>query len=504
MSGAMMKSTKPRCLVNSKHSLTVPKCMTVTSWCQESWRKKMSKSSLNTLTLTQTIEGLKQKTFSLQELYGAINQAIEQNNQKLNAYLTLDDKALAKAEKTTHLPLMGVPIAVKDNFCTKDFRTTAASKVLDQFVPQFDSTVAKKLKEAGGVIIGKTNLDAWAHGSSTETSGYGRTLNPRNPNFLPGGSSGGSAAAIAADMTIAAVGSERAGSTHQPAAWCGVVGLKPTYGRVSRYGVAAMASSTDSPGPITKTVEDAALLLNFLAGHDPNDATSSPQQAPDFTAVLNKSIKGLKIGVIYQDIPGLEMVNEKLSEQLQVFKELGAQLETTKALDPRYAIGVYTVVQRAEVSSNLARYDGIRYGHDRSYFGPEAKRRQMLGTYTLSKGYAEKYYDLAQKVRTLFLEDNNQLFKKYDVLISATSPGFAKKIGATEGAAMFGELEDMLLEPSSLTGQPGISVPYYRDPKTHLFLGMNIVAPMWQEQRVIQVADAFEKNTQWNTWRNPL
>jgi aspartyl-tRNA(Asn)/glutamyl-tRNA(Gln) amidotransferase subunit A len=368
-------------------------------------------------------------------------------------------------------------------------------------VPQFESTVTKKLLAAGGVIIGKTNLDAWAHGSSTETSAYGRTLNPRNTAYLPGGSSGGSAAAIAADLCTIAIGSETAGSLRQPASWCGAVALKPTYGRVSRYGVAAMASSTDSPGPIAKTVEDAALLLNFLAGGDTNDATASLQKTPDFTTSLNQSIKGIKIGLVYQDIAGLEMVNEKLEEQLGVFIELGATVEKVKALDPRYAISVYTVVQRGEVSSNLARYDGVRYGQNRSHFGPEAKRRQMLGTYTLSAGYAEKYYELAQKVRTLFMEDLNRLFNKYDVLISPTSPGFAKKVGITKGAAMFGELEDMLLEPSSLTGLPGVSVPYYHDPDINLFLGLNIVAPMWQEGRAIQVADAFEKNTDWNTWR---
>ena len=262
-----------------------------------------------------------------------------------------------------------------------------------------------------------------------------------------------------------------------------------------------MASSTDSPGPITKTVEDAAILLNVIAGHDPLDGTSSAQTPPDFTQSLNTSVKGLKIGVIYHDIAGVEFANEKLMEQLKVFEQLGATVEKAKAMDPHYAIGVYTVVQRGEVSSNLARYSGVRYKNDRSYFGAEAKRRQMLGTYTLSKGYAEKYYELAQKVRTLFIDDLNNLFKKYDVLIAPTSPGFAKKIGVTEGQAMFGELEDMLVEASSIAGLPGINVPYYRDEKTNLFLGMNIMAPMWREDLLIQAADAFEKNTDWNTWR---
>lgn len=458
--------------------------------------------SLNSLTLTQAIAGLKKKQFSLAELYQETFAAIKRDNERLNSFLTLDEKALEKAEQCADSSLMGVPIAVKDNFCTYDLRTTASSAVLDNFVPQFESTVTKKLKAAGGVIIGKNNLDAWAHGSSTETSDFGRTLNPRNTAYLPGGSSGGSAAAVAADLCVAALGSETAGSIRQPAAWCGTVGLKPTYGRVSRYGVVAMASSTDSPGPITKTVEDAATLLNIIAGHDPNDATTSSQPVPDFTAALGQSLRGMKIGVIYHDIAGLELVNGKLDQQLSVFRDLGAVVEKTTALDPRLSISVYTVVQRGEVSSNLARFDGIRYGQDRSYFGAEAKRRQMLGTYSLSKGYAEKYYELAQRVRTLFLEDFERLFKKYDVLISPTSPGYAKQLGVSEGQAMFGELEDMLLEASSISGLPGIGVPYDHDPETNLFLGLNITAPMWQEERMIRVADAFEKHTSWNTWRN--
>jgi aspartyl-tRNA(Asn)/glutamyl-tRNA(Gln) amidotransferase subunit A len=457
---------------------------------------------LNALTLRQTLDGLQKKEFSLSEVYADVEAAIAADNKKLNVYLTLEKDGVKKGEEVSKLPLMGVPVALKDNFNAKGMRTTASAKVLDTFISPFDSTVARKLKEAGGVIIGKTNLDAWAHGSSTETSDYGRTLNPRNPDYLPGGSSGGGAAAVAADMCIVSIGSETAGSIRQPSAWCGTVGLKPTYGRVSRYGAVAMASSTDSPGPIGKTVEDTAIMLNYLAGHDVNDATTSPKAAPNFITALGKSIKGMKIGVIYHDIEGTELVNEKLEEQLKVLKELGASVEKASALDPHYAIGVYTVVQRAEVASNLARYDGIRYGYDRSTFGAEAKRRQMLGTYTLSKGYSEKYYELAQKVRTLFLEDFKKLFQKYDVLISPTSPGFAKKVGVTEGAAMFGELEDMLLEASSVTGLPGIGVPYYHDTKTNLFLGMNILAPMWEEEKVIQLADAFEKNTPWNTWRN--
>ena len=457
---------------------------------------------LNQLTLSEAVKKLETKKISLAELYRDVNQEIAKQNSQLNVYLELDSQAAAKAENQIGTPLAGAPIAVKDNFCTPELITTASSTVLKTFKPPFASTVTKKLEAAGGVIIGKTNLDAWAHGSSTETSQFGRTLNPRNHDYLPGGSSGGSAAAVAADLCLAAIGSETAGSIRQPSAWCGTVGLKPTYGRVSRYGVVAMASSTDSPGPITKTVADGAQLLNVLAGHDVNDGTTSPQPVPDFSALLGQSIKGLKIGMLYVERPGLETIRPHYEAAAAVLRSLGAQVELASAFDPYHAIGVYTVVQRAEVSSNLARYDGVRYGTDRSVFGAEAKRRIMLGTYTLSKGYADQYYVKAQKVRTLYKQDFDKLFTAYDILMSPTSPGFAKKIGASENGAMFGELEDMLLEPTSITGLPGINVPCYRDPETNLFLGLNIVAPMWQEARMIQVADAFEGATTWNTWRH--
>ncbi len=456
----------------------------------------------NKLTLKQSLDQLKNGDLKLEDLYHDVNQEIEKQNKKLNVYLTLENQPIEKANKNFDKPLMGVPIAFKDNYCTKDMRTTASSTVLDNFVPTYDSTVVKNIKNAGGVIIGKTNMDAWAHGSSTETSQYGRTLNPRNIDYLPGGSSGGSAAAVAADMCIAAIGTETAGSIRQPAAWCGTVGLKPTYGRCSRYGVIAMASSTDSPGPITKTVEDAAILLNYMAGHDSLDGTSADIQVPDFTKSIDKGVKGLKIGYLYKDLKGLEEITKIFSREMKVFEDLGATVEVVDAMDPKHGISIYTIVQRGEVSSNLGRFDGIRYGNDRSNFGDEAKRRIMLGTYTLSKGYADQYYNTAQKVRTLYIKDYERLFKIYDVLISPTSPGYAKKIGVTEGAAMFGELEDLLLEASSLSGLPGISIPCYKDEKTNLYLGMNIIAPMYKEEVVIQVADAFEKATKWNSWRN--
>lgn len=474
-----------------------PSHMLATSSSQEFYI--MKSNPLSCLTVRQYLDGLAKKQFSAKEVATDVWTNTIHCNGMYNIFTTLLPEP-AQIKQTG--ALQGAPMALKDNILTKDIRTTASAKVLDSFIPPYNATIAQKLDSAGMTLVGKTNLDAWAHGSSTETSDYDRTLNPNNPEHLPGGSSGGSAAAVAANCCLAAIGTETAGSIRQPSAWCGTVGLKPTYGRVSRYGIVAMASSTDSPGPITKTVEDAAILLEIIAGKDPLDGTSTEESVPNYTHVLNKSIAGLRIGVLYQDLAGLELVNTQMKPVIDVFTSLGAKVSLAHAMDPHYAISVYTIVQRAEVSSNLARYDGIRYGKDRSFFGSEAKRRIMLGTYTLAKGYAEQYYLTAQKVRTLFIQDFERLFADYDVLIHPTSPGFAKKVGATEGEAMFGELEDMLLEPSSITGLPGINVPYHRDPKTNLTLGLNIMAPKFREDLVITVADAFEKNTEWNWWRN--
>ncbi|HAV14941.1 MAG TPA: Asp-tRNA(Asn)/Glu-tRNA(Gln) amidotransferase subunit GatA [Candidatus Pacebacteria bacterium] len=467
--------------------------------------------TLNTLTLTDAIRKLHNNEITLDALYADVNSAVSSKNSALNIYLAQDKYAEKSAEKGTLSLLRGVPIAVKDNFLTVGLPTTASSKVLDGFMPPYESTVTSKLKKAGGVIFGKTNMDAWAHGSSTETSDYGPTKNPRNPEHLPGGSSGGSAAAVAADMCIAAIGSETAGSIRQPSAWCGVVGLKPTYGRVSRAGVVAMGSSLDCPGPITKTVEDAAILLNVIAGQDKYDATTSPVQVPDFTKMLKTGVKGVRVGIAYIDHEKLvgTPAAKAVEQAAEVLQSLGAivdrvplsqTLKDNTILTPDYAIGVYTVVQRGEVSSNLARYDGIRYGHDRTHFGDEAKRRIMLGTFTLSKGYADKYYVKAQQVRSLYIQNFRQLFSRYDVLISPTSPGYALKLGASKDNPMFGELEDMLEEPSSITGLPGINVPCGHDKKTNLYLGLNIVSAQWNEGLVLRAGYAFEQNTYWNSW----
>ena len=466
---------------------------------------------LNELTLKKAIELIDKKEISLKDIYKDVNEVINKDNKKLNIYLSLDKKAEEIAEKAKGKPFRGLPIAVKDNFLTVGLPTTASSKILDGFMAPYESTVTKRLKEAGGVVIGKTNMDAWAHGSSTETSDFGPTLNPRNPEYLPGGSSGGSAAAITADMALGAIGSETAGSIRQPAAWCGVVGLKPTYGRVSRYGVIAMGSSLDSPGPIGKTVEDCAFILNFLAGKDPYDSTTSTKPILNYTKNLKKGVKNMKIGICYIDHPKIKgtPVADAVKKAGNFFEKQGAKvdlLETTselkkgKVLSHEHAIGVYTVVQRSEVSSNLARYDGIRYGNGREIFGHEAKNRMMLGTFTLSKGYTDKYYVLAQKIRSLYIKNFQELFEKYDLLISSPSPSYALPLGAAGGNAMFGELQDMLVEPSSLAGNCGISVPCFRDPKTNLYLGLNIMGNYFQEEKVLQAAYAFEQGTEWNPW----
>lgn len=463
---------------------------------------------LNKLNIKQAKEGLKKKEFSSVELTKACLERIKQTDDKLNVFVTLtEESALESAKKADELissgqdlPLLGIPIAVKDNFSTVGIRTTASAKVLDKYKPPFDSTVVAKLKAAGMVMVGKTNMDAWAHGSSTETSDYGPTLNPWNTNHLPGGSSGGSAATVAANQVIAAIGSETAGSIRQPASWCGVVGLKPTYGRVSRYGVVAMGSSLDSPGPITKTVEDSAFILNILAGRDEMDATTSPSDPEDYLKAL-VSKKDLVLGISEEYFNGVDPeVSEKIKQAIKKLEELGFKIEPIKLFDPKYAIDVYTILQRSEVSSNLARYDGIRMGNSRDAFGQEAKRRIMFGTHALSSGYYDQYYNKASKVRTVIINDFKKAYEKVDAIVAPTSPSLAMKIGASEGEAMFGELADILVEPSSIAGLSGINVPVGFS-TSNLPIGMQIIGPQWGESNVIQIAQAYELGTHDEDWR---
>lgn len=462
--------------------------------------------NLNTLTIAEAIKGLKEKKFSSVELTEACLDRINQVEDKLNAFVTTTkEDALEQAKKADEaispgvdLLFLGIPFAIKDNFCTKGIKTTASSKVLKDFIPPYDATVVKKLKDAGVVIIGKTNMDAWAHGSSTETSDFGTTKNPWDLGRLSGGSSGGAAASLAADETIGSIGSETAGSIRQPASWCGVVGLKPTYGRVSRYGVIAMASSLDCPGPLAKTVEDSALILNVLAGVDLYDATSSPKDIEDYTKNLNNKINGLKIGVADDYLENAEpKVREPVENALKEYAKLGAKVIRIKLFDPKYAIAVYTILQRAEVSSNLARYDGIRFGNDRSFFGQEAKRRIMLGTYALSAGYYDAYYSKAQKVRTVIVEDFARAFKEVDVILGPTAPVPALEVGASKNSAMFGEMMDILVEPSAIAGLPGISVPCGFT-KEGLPVGVQIIGPQFAESLILNVANKYEQVTQWH------
>ncbi|MEK7571595.1 MAG: Asp-tRNA(Asn)/Glu-tRNA(Gln) amidotransferase subunit GatA [Patescibacteria group bacterium] len=456
---------------------------------------------IKSLTITQAKKDLAAKKYSSVELTKAYLERIKKVEPKVNAFITVTEEEALKSAKEADAQiakgedkaLLGIPLSIKDNFSTLDIRTTASSKVLDKYKPPYDATVLTKLKDSGMVMLGKTNMDAWAHGSSTETSDYGTTRNPWNTDHLPGGSSGGAAASVAADEAIAAIGSETAGSIRQPANWCGVVGLKPTYGRVSRYGVIAMGSSLDSPGPITRTVEDSALLLQILAGQDPHDATTSPTAVPDYLKNLKKDIKGLKIGISDDYFEGVDPeVKATVEQAIKTLEKLGAVVKKVKLFPPKYAIAVYTIIQRAEVSSNLARFDGIRYGNNRSTFGDEAKRRIMLGTYTLSAGYYDQYYNKALKVRTVIIENFAQAFKDVDVIVGPTSPTTAMKIGATEGQSMFGELADVLVEPSSIAGLSGINMPVGFS-KAGLPIGMQIIGPQFAEEIVLNVAYQYEQ-----------
>lgn len=407
-------------------------------------------------------------------------------NKKLNAFITICGDETG--------------VAVKDNFCTKGILTTASSKILSNFIPPYDATVVEKIKASGQKIMGKTNMDAFAHGSSTETSDFGVVKNPWDLGRVAGGSSGGSAAAVAAGMCDWAMGSETAGSVRGPAAWCGVVGLKPTYGRVSRYGLIAMCSSTDSPGPIAKSVSKVRKAYDLIKGIDEKDATTANgefKSLPRSNRGL-KSIKSLKVGLPKQYFlkDAQKGINETVLESAKVLEKLGAELVEVDTMDPKYSIAVYTVIQRSEVSSNLARMDGVRFGFGRETFNDENARRIMLGTYTLQSGYYDAYYKKAQQVRTLIVEDFKKVFKNVDLLLFPTMPSVAPKIGVTDGQAMYGELADVLNEPSSMAGLPGISLPCGF--LENVPVGMQLVGPMWSEELILNVAEDFEKNTKWH------
>ncbi|HCW31203.1 MAG: Glutamyl-tRNA(Gln) amidotransferase subunit A [Candidatus Collierbacteria bacterium GW2011_GWA2_42_17] len=460
---------------------------------------------LHELTIKEVHDGYLNQDFTCVELVRHFQNRIEKYNPKLNIYLALNDNALTEAEaidkeiaeKGITRPLLGIPFAVKDNFLTKGIVTTASSNIIRDYHPQYDSTVIEKIKAAGALILGKTNMDSFAHGSSTETSDFGPTLNPWNSDKLPGGSSGGSAAAIAAQLATVALGSETAGSIRQPAAWCGVTGLKPTYGRASRYGIIAMASSTDSPGPIGRSVEDCAIVTEVISGKDFQDATTSPSPVEKYTESLYAAdLRGVRIGIVkeYLLTEMREDVKNLILNAADKLRSLGATVEEVSLMDPHYSIGVYTVIQRSEVSSNLARFDGVRFGYERDTLCEETKRRIMLGTYTLSAGYYDAFYKKAQAVRTKIVDEFNEIFKTYDAVIGAVSPGPAHSLGATKNQPMFGEMEDVLLEPSSIAGLTSVGVPCgFID---NLPIGLQVTSNQLKESTAIKIADCFQRHTQ--------
>jgi len=412
--------------------------------------------------------------------------------------------------------LAGIPLAVKDNICTKGIRTTCSSKILEGFVPPYESSVTEKLNSSGYVLVGKTNLDEFAMGSSTENSGFFVTRNPWDLERVPGGSSGGSAAAVAADECLGALGSDTGGSIRQPAAFCGVVGLKPTYGRVSRYGLVAFASSLDQIGPITKCVKDAALLLNVISGHDKRDSTSVPVEAPDFTSGLDREIRGLRIGVPREYfIEGLDPdVERSVRDAIEALERLGAEVVEVSLPHTGYAVATYYILATSEASSNLARFDGVKYGFRAegkdlidmymetraSGFGPEVKRRIMLGTYALSAGYYDAYYRKAQQVRTLVKSDFEKAFEEVDVIVTPTSPTAAFRIGDKVSDPLQMYLSDIFTISVNLAGVPAISIPCGYTTEG-LPVGLQIIGKHFDEAAVLNVSYAFEQSTGWHERR---
>jgi len=478
--------------------------------------------AFHTSTLTQLAAGLRQRKFSSVELTGACLARIEAHQGALNAFISVTrEQALKEAASAdcalaagTGGALTGVPIAHKDLFCTQGVRTSCGSRMLDNFISPYDATVVARLRQAGAVMVGKTNMDEFAMGSSNETSYYGPVRNPWDPSLVPGGSSGGSAAAVAARLVAGATATDTGGSIRQPAALCGVTGMKPTYGRVSRYGMVAFASSLDQAGTLTASAADAALMLREMAGFDANDSTSVDRQVPDYVAALGEPLGGLKIGLLREFFEkGLDADNERrVREALRVYEGLGAKLTEVSLPHLPLSVPVYYVVAPAECSSNLSRFDGVRFGHRcenprdlndlyrRSRgegFGAEVKRRIMTGTYVLSAGYYDAYYLKAQRVRSLINADFNRAFQSVDVLIGPTTPTPAFALGAKTSDPITMYLNDIYTIGANLAGLPAISVPcgFVRD----LPVGLQIVGPHFSEARVLSVAHAFQQATDWHS-----
>ncbi|MCS7338153.1 MAG: Asp-tRNA(Asn)/Glu-tRNA(Gln) amidotransferase subunit GatA [Verrucomicrobiae bacterium] len=479
---------------------------------------------LNQLTISQAVEVLARRDASARELMQACLDQIRRVDDKLHAFISVDEAdALAQADAADKLlaagtdpakPLLGVPIAIKDVIAVKGHRLSCASRILDGFVSPYDATVIEKLRAAGAIVFGRLNMDEFAMGSSTETSAFGPTRNPWDLERVPGGSSGGSAAAVVADECIASLGSDTGGSIRQPAAMCGCVGLKPTYGRVSRYGLVAYASSLDQIGPLGKTVRDVALLLRVIAGHDPRDSTSVPEPVPDYPAALDGSIRGIKIGLAKEYmLGGLDPeVKHAVEAAVNHLASLGAEVVEISLPHTEYAIAAYYIIATAEASTNLARFDGVRYGlriHGAdptemycrtrgAGFGPEVKRRIILGTYALSAGYYDAYYLRAQKVRTLIRQDFMRAFERVDAIVTPTAPTVAFKLGEKIDDPLQMYLSDIYTISCNLAGICGISVPCGFTASPKLPIGLQILGKHFGEETILKIAHAYEQTTPWH------
>ena len=466
------------------------------------------------LTVHELVEKIKNKELTVTEINKAYIDRINDREKDVQAFITLlTEEALKEAEsiekKENLSELAGIPIGIKDNICTKNIKTTCASKMLENFVSPYDATVIEKLESKGIINLGKLNLDEFAMGGSTEYSAFKVTKNPWNLKTVPGGSSGGSAAAVAANLVPWALGSDTGGSIRQPASFCGVVGLKPTYGLVSRYGLVAFASSLDQIGPITKDVKDAAILLNVIVGHDEKDTTSEKINDKDYTKCLKNDVKGLKIGIpkeYFSDGINVE-VKAKLEETIEKYRQLGAEVEEFSLSIADYALATYYIIACAEASSNLGRFDGIRYGYrtknfsnlkdiyknSRSEaFGSEVKRRIILGTYVLSSGYYDAYYKKAQQVRTLVQKEFNDAFKKYDILLTPTAPTVAFEIGAKSNNPLEMYLADICTVSVNIAGLPAISVPVGVD-NNGMPIGMQLIGNKFEEEKILNAAYTLEQ-----------
>jgi aspartyl-tRNA(Asn)/glutamyl-tRNA(Gln) amidotransferase subunit A len=476
---------------------------------------------VKSLTIVETSRLLKDKEVSSVELTRAYLDRIEAVDPKIQALMTLTDElALAQAKEADSViargeahALTGIPVVLKDVLCTKGIRTTCSSKMLENFIPPYDAAVVERLRERGAVLVGKSNMDEFAMGSSTENSAYFTTRNPWDTSRVPGGSSGGSAASVAAGFAPAALGSDTGGSIRQPAAFCSVTGLKPTYGLVSRYGLIAFASSLDQIGPFTHDVADTAIMLNAIAGYDPRDSTSVPQPEVDYYRCLGGSVKGMRIGVPKEYLAQgvTSEVKTAVDAALKVYEDLGCSIEECSLPTTNQALAVYYIIAPSEASANLARYDGVKYGY--SYketdsmwqamektraigFGPEVKRRIMLGTYALSAGYYDAWYVKAQKVRTIIRREFDAAFEKYDALVTPTAPTVPFKIGekASDPFSMY--LSDICTIPVNIAGLPGISIQ--GGFANNLPIGLQIIGKPFSEKTILKLGHAFQQNTDWH------